>query len=244
MLQKGLRKISRLWEKKLTQTEMSHKEAVAWFKRREYRYESLIRCLIPYVTPEATLFDIGANIGYFTILLADKIAFKGSAYLFEPIPHLADLCRKTFENSPFESTIFALGLGDKNEEMEICLATNGNIGWNTLISEMATPDMKKIPVKIKIFDSLGIDDKPDLIKVDVEGAEYRVFKGMMNSFLNWNPLPVILCEVGWGCCHPNWREELNVFKELEELGYTTCDIHGSTIDVSKLQKTTDVLFLS
>ena len=101
--------------------------------------------------------------------------------------------------------------------------------------------MKRIKVKARRFDSTGITETPAFIKIDVEGAEYKVFRGMFESMRTWKPLPVILCEVGWGQSHPNWREELLAFEELRKLGYDFYNRDQSKVDIADLQATTDVI---
>jgi FkbM family methyltransferase len=238
--------ILRKFERKHNPEDISYEDAFKWFEHRKDAYEKLISAAQPYVDSEGTIFDIVANIGYFSFLLLRQIAFRGSVYLFEPVPNLANLCRRTFRGSPYKVKVFDFALGDENGESEIFTARNGNIGWNTFISNKASPEMARIKVKVKRYDSTGIKAKPCFIKVDVEGAEYKVFRGgILKSLKTWKPLPVILCEVGWGGdSHPNWSDERLIFKELEKLGYSFYNLDKSRIDIGNLQQTTDVLMCS
>ncbi len=236
-------RITRRLEKKYSPLTVTHKEAMQWFEHRKDGYDRLITAVCPYVSNDAIIFDIGANIGYFTLLLIERLNFKGSAYLFEPVPHLAELCKKTFRNVPFGVTVFDFGLSNRDTEEDIFIAGNGNLGWNTLVSQMTTSDMTKIRIRLKTFDACGIEVTPSFIKVDVEGAEYKVFRGMLGSLRKWHPLPVVLCEVGWGHSHPAWEEELSILMEMKRIGYTICDLDGLPIDENNLQGTTDVLFI-
>ena len=214
-----------------------------WFARRRPGYLRLINAVRPYLAPEATIFDVGANIGYFTLVLAEETGFRGKAYLFEPVPNLAKLCRKTLESARFDAEICEYGLGDEDGEIDIYLAADGNLGWNTMIAKKASKGMMPVRIKVRKFDTCGIDAVPSFIKVDVEGAEYRVFRGMMGSLAKWPKKPVILCEIGWGTAHPEWNEELAVFDELVRLGYSTRTLEGAALDVRTIAKTTDILFL-
>jgi Methyltransferase FkbM domain len=139
--------------------------------------------------------------------------------------------------------VFDFGLSDRDTEEDIFIAGDGNLGWNTIVSQWATPGMTKARIRLKPFDACGIDVTPHLIKVDVEGAEYKVLRGMLGSFRKWHPLPVILCEIVCGQSHPAWEEEMSVFKEMKQLGYTICDLGGSAIDENILQGTNNVLFI-
>lgn len=191
----------------------------------------------------AIIFDIGANIGYFSLLFTKRLKFKGSIYLFEPVPHLAELCKKTFSDQPFPTTVFNFGLGNKDEELDIFVDGDGNLGWNTIISQKSTQDMVKIPISLKSFSKLGLDVVPSFIKIDVEGAEHKVLEGLLPSLRNYGPLPVVLCEVGWGMSHPAWDREMRVFAKMKQIGYSICDLDGISIDPNSIDETTDILFI-
>ncbi|MGO4662225.1 hypothetical protein AB4Z14_10175 [Terrabacter sp. 2TAF16] len=67
--------------------------------------------------------------------------------------------------------------------------------------------------------------------------------GMLPSIALWSPLPVILCEVGWGARHPEWPQELAALDALKALGHGTTLVNGDEVDVRDLRSTTDVLFI-
>jgi hypothetical protein len=123
------------------------------------------------------------------------------------------------------------------------MSIRGNLGWNTMIGTHSAEKMKTLSVQVKSFANCGIDDVPSFIKIDVEGAEHLVLNGMFAALESWEPKPVILCEVGWGSTHPNRAEQMAALKKLQELGYRTIDLDEAPVDVTTLQRTTDVLFL-
>ena len=123
------------------------------------------------------------------------------------------------------------------------MANSGNLGWNTMVAEKANDTMTRIEIEVRRFDDLGLTARPDLVKIDVEGAEHRVLQGMFASLERWTPRPVILCEVGWGANHPQWQEELAAFDRLADLGYTARTLGGDALDVRQLTRTTDVVFV-
>ena len=217
--------------------------ATAWFERRHDNYVRLSNAVAPYLADGGDILDVGANIGYFTKVLADTVGLSGTAHLFEPIPHLVSLCEEVVETLDFPTVVHDYGLSDSNEAVDIHVDNAGNLGWNTLVEQKVSPSMSALSIEVRRFDDLGLDVLPTLIKVDVEGAEYRVFRGMMQSLREWSPRPVILCEVGWGQSHPSWDEELQVLREVEDLGYTATDLAGAPIDIADLTRTTDILLL-
>ena len=71
--------------------------------------------LAPHLDQEGVLFDIGANIGYFTKVLGERTGFRGAVHLFEPIPHLARMspahaCRRAV----YAVSVHQFGLSDSD----------------------------------------------------------------------------------------------------------------------------------
>lgn len=243
MLRRVKNTLLRAVESRLSTTEADHREAFAWFERRQENYDRLVDSVASLLNRDEPIFDVGGNIGYFSLCLMQRLGFRGQCYLFEPVPNLSKLCRQTFVDQPFNAQVFDYGLSDQDTTVELFIAQNGNIGWNTMIAEKRSATMAPIQIQVRRFDGIGLDVRPQFIKIDVEGAEYLVLRGMMESLAKWQPLPLILCEIGWGMQHPNWNDELAIFAELKRLGYRICDLQRAPIDVDKLARTTDVLFL-
>lgn len=222
---------------------VDHPHAIAWFEGRRATYERLAAAVAPYVDRDGCFYDVGANIGYFTKILAETTDFHGSVHLFEPVPNLYRLCEQTLEGAPYQAHIHPFGLSDTDQELEIFVSSQGNLGWNTIVAERAGAGMDPVRIQVRAFDSSGVADVPSLIKIDVEGAEYLVLRGLLPSLASWTPMPAILCEIGWGQAHPQWEDELETFAELASLGYRSTDLDGSPVDVTQIRRTTDVLFL-
>lgn len=88
---------------------------------------------------------------------------------------------------------------------------------------------------------MRVPDNLALIKIDVEGSEYKVIDGMRKLLLalkkRAKTMPVIMVEFGWGSRHPEYAEEIDAFTFLESLGYK-CDA-----DFRNVQRTVDMVFL-
>lgn len=200
--------------------------------------------MAPFLPRDGVLLDVGANIGFFTQVLTERTGFRGRAHLFEPVPNLADLCIETAARLPCASTVHRVGLGDADARLTIFVSSDGNLGWNTMVEQKARgKQMAPVEVEVVRFDGLGLADVPDLVKIDIEGAEHRVLTGMLPALRRWSPRPAILCEVGWGNGHPEWAQELAAFDALVALGYETRLVDGAPVDVRDLRRTTDVLFV-
>jgi FkbM family methyltransferase len=196
---------------------INYSQARDWFERRRYAYQSTIRQIAPRVRPDATIVDVGANIGFFSLVLMEAIEFRGEAHLFEIVPQLMEHCHKTFEDTPYRVVFHNYGLSDAEGTVTVYTATNGNIGWNTIIQEKTDGSMKHIEVPVKTFDSISMSP-PDFIKIDVEGAEHKVIKGMMHYLQNAETLPLFLIELGWLGNRPDPDAYYDTFDRLLQLG--------------------------
>jgi FkbM family methyltransferase len=214
-----------------------------WAAKHSTAIERVTAAIAQYVEPDGVFFDVGANLGDFTKVLAARTGFTGTAHLFEPIPNLARLAESNLAGVPFDVRVHNFGLSDADGEVDIYMSILGNLGWNTMIGQHSVEKMKAMPVQVKAFATCGIQDVPSFIKIDVEGAEHLVLNGMFPALSSWEPKPVILCEVGWGPTHPNLAEQMAALEQLEKLGYRATDLVGDPVDVTTLQSTTDVLFL-
>jgi len=136
------------------------------------------------VKPDWICMDIGANIGYFTILMAKQCKF---VYAFEPELSnvklwldnigLNDLIPKT--------TIYSEAVGDKNGTMPLYLCPTNN-GMHRLYKSKWCSDKTDTYVYTTQLDDYKFS-KIDFIKMDIEGAEYGALNGMVELLIKDHP---------------------------------------------------------
>jgi len=187
------------------------KQLDRWYKKMQS-----IGVPIPKLNQHDSILDIGANVGVFSET-ARKICPKCHIYAFEAVPLFASYIKtKNFGNID----VYPFGLSDENGKATFWMAKDGNFGWNTMIGKNRK-GMKKVKTEFKIFDDLNIDiPKLQLIKIDTEGAEYKVLRGLNNVIRKQKP--TLLVEFGFGKSHPNYDDEIAEFDKLIAMGYT-CD---------------------
>jgi len=130
------------------------------------------------VKESSVCFDIGANIGYYSLLFA-SLCPRGSVHSFEPVPmnyHI--LCANSLLNgfSNLKANLCAMGGTDGSAELVI----SSDSAYSSLVDTCRKPAASKIAVRvITLDDYCDRNDirKIDLLKVDVEGAEGRVLSG-------------------------------------------------------------------
>jgi FkbM family methyltransferase len=157
--------------------------------------------LAELLKPGQTVYDVGANIGFFTILCSRLVGPSGRVYAFEPIPrNLATLKRNIALNGLTNVVVVEMALSSSSGTAEMFVSPWS--AFHSLNVEGASkqdnhgPDAGEIVVQTVTLDEFVRDDgvhAPDLVKIDVEGAELIVLAGMRETLRTLKPL--VLCEL-------------------------------------------------
>ncbi|MFI4989574.1 MAG: FkbM family methyltransferase [Solirubrobacterales bacterium] len=157
--------------------------------------------LAELVKPGQTVYDVGANIGFFTILCSRLVGPQGKVYAFEPIPqNLATLRHNIALNGLDNVTIVEKALSSSTGTAEMFVSPWS--AFHSLNVEGATkqedhgPEVGEITVQTVTLDEFVQGEgvrAPDLVKIDVEGAELIVVAGMRETLRSVKPL--LLCEL-------------------------------------------------
>lgn len=134
------------------------------------------------------VMDIGANIGYFTLIMAKGIRENGKVFSFEPEPKNFELLKKNVEINNYSNVILEKkAIGNKTGIAKLYLADKkDNIFYSglhrifrsDLVSQISNPISINIIKLDDYLQDLKSIKKIRLIKIDVEGAEFDVLKGM------------------------------------------------------------------
>jgi FkbM family methyltransferase len=146
-----------------------------------------------FVRAGDTVFDIGANIGVHTALLAQLTGSRGHVFAFEPNADLLPALALTIGGLQ-NATLFPYALSDDETETEFFVPGDNSMGS---LSDW-TRHARAIRVTQRRIDGLvnkGLIPVPDFIKCDVEGAELKVFRGATET-LDRADAPVVLFEAG------------------------------------------------
>ncbi len=136
-----------------------------------------------------TFFDIGANVGWYTIKIA-KTVKNAKIFSFEPIPQTFAILRKNIEiNKITPPQIYNFGFSSENKKTFFYFYEQGS-GNASLKNLSHKVKIKKIPAQVKKLDDFVKKNhlKIDLIKCDVEGAELFVFKGGFVAIRDQKPI--------------------------------------------------------
>lgn len=138
----------------------------------------LTKFLCGICEPGMTAVDVGANFGYYSVLLGDIVANGGHLFAVEPNPVAAALLKRTLELNGLSghTTLFAGALGDGScAEVEM-IVPPGEPKNAYVAGGVATGERIRVPCKA--LDEM-LEDVPrvDLIKIDAEGSEEAIVRG-------------------------------------------------------------------
>jgi len=139
------------------------------------------------------VLDIGANIGYYTLIAAKLVGKDGKVFAFEPDPNNFLLLKKNVKLNNYQNvTLVNKAISDKSKNIKLYLSKN-NFGDHRIYK--SSENRESINIKcIRLDDYFKkINQRVDIIKMDIQGAEWAAIKGMQ-SLLRKNPNIKIIME--------------------------------------------------
>lgn len=161
------------------------------------------------------VFDIGANIGDYTLQMAQRVGPTGRVVAFEPVPYLADTIRKTARINRHD-WVEVLSLAVSASEGRSAFSVErGNSGGSRLGKKDG--DFYQIEVETIRLDGFMSRhpeiDRLDVLKIDVEGFEDQVIVGAADTLGRFRP--AIIVETGF----ETTLQRQTICDHLSRLGY-------------------------
>jgi FkbM family methyltransferase len=174
--------------------------------------------------PGMTYFDVGANVGFFAMIAARLVGPSGRVVCFEPLPENARQIEHNSQLNGFTNiTIRCEALGGSNRSDVFNTSVEPTWGMLSTVGKRPEQASGQITVEVRTLDSLsraGGLPRPDLIKMDVEGAEAEALSGALDTLGTTRPLLVIELH----------RTNDAVIAVLDRIGYASA-VLGSSVSV-------------
>ncbi|GEM_PF-6412997 len=159
------------------------------------QYEPVVfNAIHKYCSSGMVCYDIGANIGVWSLKLSELVGEQGQVYAFEPLSKNIELLKENIKISdcPNYIEIVPVGLGEQESICKIYLPTDP--GRAALAPESINDQSEDIEIKRldNIWESQGFPNV-GFCKIDVEGSEPLVLKGG-SKFFN-EVRPIVCCEI-------------------------------------------------
>lgn len=161
-------------------------------------WETWITLVIARVVKKGwNCIDIGANHGYYSVIMADTVSSSGRLVAIEPNPKLAKLLKQTINVNGVDAQtkIIQKAVLDVDAKTVELVLPNGR-GLNaTVISNITSTDKDNYSFEVETItvDSLTADwPSVDFIKIDAEGAEEKIWKGMTETIRRNQNISILL----------------------------------------------------
>ena len=140
------------------------------------------------IEPGWNCIDIGANCGYYTLLMTDLVGSSGRVLAVEPNQKLASLVDRSIRVNGFKSYAEVSDKAASNrvgEDIQLCVP-NGLLGDSTIYdpdkSDLQNLSSQYFPIVTTTVDELVNDwSHVNFIKIDAEGAEWLIWQGMQET---------------------------------------------------------------
>ncbi len=167
-----------------------------------------------------TVFDVGANIGHFTMLYRDLVGPSGKIYSFEPTKNIFG--KLQMNASANNIHLINMALYSSSSFNRFYEFEQGFEAFNSL----RIPETDHKPVRDVIIQTMTLDDfceqnkisAIDFIKIDTEGAELEIFKGA-ERILKEKRIHYMQFEISQAFLKGFRLEARQVFDHLQNIGY-------------------------
>lgn len=201
-------------------------------------YEPLETSLVlAHIQPGFHILDIGANIGYYTLLFAQLVGPSGHVFAFEPDPISFDLLSKNIAANGYQNiSAFQMAVTDRDSELPLYRDKFNNLDHRIIKPPIAGSSIMVRAVRLDTFLPQVSDRQINFVKMDIQGSEGLALKGMVRLVSQMKTVyilteywPTALNQSGYGA--------ERYLRKLIALGYEIYDIstksdlsHPATVD--------------
>lgn len=177
------------------------------------------RIFASLLKPGAVVIDVGANIGYYTLLAADKIGPKGKVHSVECSPDTLVLLRENVRRNELKNVeIYPVAASDVRGELTLNVSAIGlslfelHSNWSKVANTTGTVTVPAMPM-----DEL-VHSRVDVVKIDAEGADLDVLKGM-SRILSENKGISVIVEWALPLIAKSGKDPLELPRWLQDAGF-------------------------
>lgn len=209
---------------------------------------TLCICLRRYLRPGDIMLDVGANIGYISAVAAGCVGKSGVVHGFEPLRECFDRLEVLKAINPkFNFAFHNVALGAEQGTLNIAFDPQGDMRNATLVPGRESPQSRAVPVwrlDEYIASHISSPEKIRFIKIDVEGFEFAVLRGLEKYLETGIAKPLIVCEIKpWEIVKLGYSMG-DFAAYLKRYGYGAFEMDNDTIavDVATMTEMDTLLF--
>lgn len=164
------------------------------------------------------IYDVGANIGYFTLMFKRLVGENGVVFAFEPLPKNLERLEENLAINGLTShvKVHPYAVIDESKEVQFLIGSSGAMGKAIGSAGRENQELYKESIRVP---GIALDDfifkqknpPPQAIKMDIEGGETLAIKGMSRLLVDFKPF--VFLEL-----HGE-EAAIEIWKALKEFGY-------------------------
>lgn len=189
LLKKIAVRLPRLWQSELKRIHYRRRIRRGTFVSEEPEFSMLSAI----VAPADWAVDIGANVGFYTKRLAELVGAGGRVLAFEPIPETFVLLANNLESCGFSNvTLFNAAVSETTSLAGMSIPKYSDTGQrNYYQAHLSNAGESELQILTVSLDAMQIPQPVRLIKIDAEGHEFLVLKGMRQTLLRDRPILIV-----------------------------------------------------
>lgn len=156
-----------------------------------------IKALRKVIGHDWTVLDVGANVGFWTVPLAQQARKGGRVHAFEPMPGNLRRLRENLRLNGLDDavTTYDIGLSDEAARVQLSLredfAQGAETGNAAIVIDETDARFRTVEIEVARLDDVGERlgiERVDFVKVDIEGHEDRFLLGARQTIAKWRPI--------------------------------------------------------
>src|SRR5262245_22793065 len=189
------------------------------------------RFLRSTLRPGMNAIDVGANIGYFTLLMSRAVTDSGQVLAIEAEPQAFQMLRANLELNAV-ANVELLPVAAHRTPALIFIARNPD-HQGGITAVLAGSPWQTTPVQaVRLDDVLDPDVPVAVVKIDVEGMDHAVVQGLSRTLQRWQPTVLVEFNPGW---IDEWGEQpAEVLRSYRDLGYHLSLLGGDALRLHRL----------
>lgn len=175
-------------------------------------------------------YDVGANVGYFTMLAASRLAAEGLVVAFEPNPIAREQLRCNLRANQLTNVIVKSEALGSRSSSGVLTQPDDHTDHSTLGELDRVECQQQFTVEVRALDDMvqEVGAAPTVIKMDVEGWEYEVIRGASQLLSSSSP-PLIIAEMNEAITGRIAKDVNAWVQVLEGYGYRFLDLQGQRV---------------
>jgi FkbM family methyltransferase len=154
----------------------------------EFDPEEETAVFLPLLREGMTVLDIGANVGFFSLLIAQRVGKTGRVYAFEPVPSIFARLKENIALNGFENIVpVQIAISSSSGRANMAVYHGSSSLFRRVSGEVVEVPIERLD---DFVEGEGIE-RVDAIKLDVEGAELHVIRGADKTIRRFKPIMMV-----------------------------------------------------